>query len=98
MQFLVMGHDGTDAEALNRRMAARDAHLALGTQMRERGQLLYGVAILNDAQNMIGSVMVADFPSRTELDAWLEIEPYVTGKVWQRIEIRHCRVGPSFVK
>ena len=47
MQFLVLGHDGADAGALERRLAA---------------------------------------------------EPYVTGKVWERVEVRPCRVGPSFAR
>ena len=41
MQFLVIGHDGTDAAALGRRMAAREAHIRLGDQMRDKGELLY---------------------------------------------------------
>ena len=46
---------------------------------------------------MTGSVLVLDFPERAELDAWLKIEPYVTGDVWRSIEVRPFRVGPSFV-
>ncbi len=98
MQFLVIAHDGDDPDAMKRRMAAREAHLRLGDQMRDRGELLYGVAILDEDERMVGSVYVLDFPSREELNAWLEVEPYVTGRVWERTEIRPCRVGPSFAK
>ncbi|MDD9901521.1 MAG: YciI family protein [Alphaproteobacteria bacterium] len=97
MQFVVIGRDGTDAEAMDRRLKARDAHLALGDKMFAEGSLLFGVALLNDDGKMCGSVMIADFPSRTELDAWLAVEPYVTGEVWKDIEISECRVGPSFM-
>ena len=97
MQFLVLAHDGTDSMALERRMAARPAHLELGRCLRAEGRHLYGVAMLDEAGRMTGSVLIVDYPSRAELDAWLAVEPYVTGKVWQRIEVRLCRVGPSFI-
>jgi uncharacterized protein YciI len=92
----VTAYDGTDAGALDRRMAVRNAHLALGSTMRDRGELLYAVAILNDREVMIGSMCILEFPSRSELEAWLKIEPYVTGGVWESIDIVPCRVGPGF--
>ncbi len=98
MQFIVIAYDGTDDGALDRRLAAREAHLKLGDKMLADGQMLYAGAILDDEGKMIGSTIVCDFPSRKELDAWLEIEPYITGPVWKNIEIRLFRVGPSFVK
>lgn len=98
MQFTVIGYDGTDEEALQRRMAVREAHIALGDSMVASGQQLFGVALVNEHGNMIGSVIICDFPDREELDAWLAKEPYVTGKVWERIEVLPCRVGPSFQK
>lgn len=97
MQFLVLGYDGSDAQALERRLAVRDAHIALGDKMRDAGKMLYGAAILDDSGKMIGSVLICEFPSRAELDEWLKVEPYVTGKVWQKIEVQNCKVGPSFV-
>jgi uncharacterized protein YciI len=96
MQFLVIGHDGTDEQALARRMAAREAHIALGDRMRDAGTMLYGVARLDDYGNMVGSVLVCEFPSRAELDEWLQEEPYMTGNVWEKVEVHQCKVGPSF--
>jgi uncharacterized protein YciI len=97
MQFLVIGHDGTDKQALSRRLLVRKAHIALGDQMRKEGKMLYGAAILDDNEKMIGSILICEFDSRQELDEWLKIEPYVQGNVWQKIEIQQCKVGPSFV-
>lgn len=96
MQFLVLGYDGKDSDALNRRLAAREAHIALGDRLRDSGNLLYGVAMLTEQGTMCGSMLVADFESRAELDKWLEIEPYITGKVWERFEVIPCKIGPSF--
>jgi uncharacterized protein YciI len=97
MQFLLTGYDGPDAEALDRRLAVRDQHIALGDVLRDAGNMLYGGALLDEDDKMIGSVLILDFAGRDELDAWLKVEPYVTGNVWQRIEIQPFRVGPSFV-
>jgi len=97
MQFLVIGHDGTDDQALSRRMTAREAHLAGVVKMKEEGKAIFGTAILDDQGNMIGSVMVMDFPSREELDTWLNIEPYVKGDVWLRIEVLPTQVPPVFL-
>ncbi|MBI4371374.1 MAG: hypothetical protein HY552_03650 [Elusimicrobia bacterium] len=98
MQFLIIGHDGRDPDAPSRRLAAREAHLELGDQMRERGELLYAVAKLNDAGDMVGSVLIVDFSSRESLDAWLKTEPYVAGKVWEWVDVQPCCVGPSFAR
>lgn len=97
MQFLVLGYDGADDQALSRRMAVREAHLALGDKMRDAGKMLYGAAILDDNGKMIGSILICEFDSRAELDQWLKEEPYMTGGVWQKVEVQNCKVGPSFV-
>ena len=52
-----------------------------------------GGAILDAAGAMVGSVILADFPSREELDAWLDHDPYVTGAVWQQVEVAPFRVA-----
>ena len=94
-QTLVIGLDGTDAGALERRMTARPAHMALGDELVARSEMLFGAALLNDDGNMAGSVLIMDFETPAELHAWMQREPYVTGKVWETVEIRPCRVGPS---
>ncbi len=98
MQFIVIAKDATDDQALARRMAAREAHLALGNKMKEAGTLLYAAAALNDQQQMCGSFLVCQFESRAELDKWLNVEPYVLEKVWRDIDVVPCRVGPAFAK
>ncbi len=97
MQYLILAYDFKDKEALQRRLNAREAHISLGDQMRREGKLLFGVAILNDEGTMIGSMLIGEFEDREQLDAWLTIEPYVTGKVWETCEVKPCKVGPSFI-
>ncbi|MEK0084329.1 YciI family protein [Benzoatithermus flavus] len=92
-QFLVIAHDGTDPEAPARRQAARPAHLAFIRPMVERGEIVAGGAILDEAGVMTGSAVIVDFPDRAALDAWLARDPYVVQGVWQRIEVRPFRLA-----
>ncbi|GJL85246.1 MAG: hypothetical protein DHS20C02_10210 [Micavibrio sp.] len=96
MQYMVIARDGNDEGALERRMAAREDHIKVGDEYLKSGNFLMAVALLNDDQEMIGSVMLVDFEGREELDAWLEVEPYVTGGVWKHVEFFPAKVGPSF--
>lgn len=98
MQFMVMGYDGKDAEAPQRRLTHRQAHLDMVGKMVDSGNDLYACAMLDENDNMIGSMIITEFPSRKELDDWLSIEPYVLGNVWQTIEVIPCSVPPIFKK
>jgi hypothetical protein len=92
MQFLVIGKDGKDQKAMERRMAVREQHLKLGDEMEASGERWYGCVMLDDDERMIGSMAIMDFPSEKELHAWLQREPYVVGDVWREIEIFKCNV------
>ena len=96
MQFVIIARDHQDAEALSRRLNEREAHIELSNQAIKNGEQLYGVAILNNEDKMCGSVMIVNFSTELELKNWLSKEPYITGKVWDNIEILPCKVGPSF--
>ena len=93
MQFVVIARDGTDPEAVARRLAVRPNHLDGDQAARGRRQHLAGGAMLDDDGNMRGSVLLVDFPSRAELDAWIDHDPYVTDGVWQQIEVVPFRVA-----
>lgn len=95
MQFVLIAYDGTDEGAFGRRIAAREAHLKLGKEMHEAGKWLYAVGILNDEGKMIGSMIVCEFASKEEMEKqWLSREPYIAGKVWQKIDIQRIQVAP----
>ena len=97
MQFLLIAYDGADEKALERRLSVRQSHIDYSNELKKEGGLVFGVAIVDENQKMIGSAVVYNFPSRKELDTWLEKEPYITNKVWQKIEIQPCKVGPSSI-
>lgn len=90
-QYVIIAHDGTDADAPARRMTARPAHLAVVRRLKAEGKFIEGGAILDEEGTMVGSVVMVAFPSRAELDEWLAIDPYVTGGVWQRLEVQPFR-------
>ena len=93
MQFMVTAYDGKDDGALNRRMSVRKAHIAGANQLKEAGNLIAGGAILDEAEQMIGSTMFVEFDSKAELDQWLASDPYVTGNVWQDISVLPIRLA-----
>jgi uncharacterized protein len=93
MEFVVIARDGTDAEAKERRRSVRPAHLDGIRPFVERGHVEVGGAILDDEGDMVGSVLLVDFPTRVDLDRWLEGDPYVTQGVWQQIEVQPFRTA-----
>ena len=76
-------------------MAVREAHLKSAKEMFNEGKLLYASGILNEDGKMIGSMMIADFESREEMQKqWLDNEPYIKGDVWKDIDIKRAGVAP----
>lgn len=94
MQFVVTAVDFTDTEALQRRMANRDAHLAGARKLIAQGRFISGGAILDDQGRMMGSTLHLDFPDRQTLELTLQQDPYVAGKVWEHIDIRQAKLLP----
>jgi hypothetical protein len=78
-------------ESHERRLEARAHHLAGISGLKRMGRIIDGGAILDDADQMIGSVVLCDFPDRAALDAYLEDEIYVQNKVWGDITIYRLR-------
>jgi uncharacterized protein YciI len=91
-QFLVMLHDGTDAEAPARRQATRPAHLAGLTTNVAAGKLVFGGPLLDDTQKPTGSFLLVDCADRAELDAIIANDPYTKGNVWQTVDVRPVRL------
>ena len=94
MQFVVTAIDYTDEDALKRRLENREAHLDGARQLIAEGRFLSGGAILDEQEKMIGSTLHLEFPDRESLEAHLQKDPYISGKVWETIEIRAARLVP----
>jgi uncharacterized protein YciI len=91
MQFLVIARDGTDEGALERRQQTRPTHLAGIAPLVESGNVLVGGAILSEAGDMVGSMLLVELPAREDVDAWLARDPYVTDGVWKEVEVHPFR-------
>ena len=93
MQFLLIAYDGTDTGAQDRRMKSRAQHLEKIAHVKKAGRFLFGGAILDDHERMIGSMILYEVTDREELDKLLLDEPYIYNKVWDKIEIRPFRLA-----
>lgn len=93
IQYIVYAKDYTDADALERRMAVRPTHFEGVKTLKSRGCFLLGGALLNEQGAMIGSTMVLQFESQSDFDAWYAAEPYITGKVWENVEIHQAKIA-----
>jgi uncharacterized protein YciI len=91
MQFVLTAYDGEDKDALDRRMKSRTMHLDKIQELKASGNFIFGGAILDDTDQMVGSMVVFEFPGWDEMEAYLETEPYVIGGVWRKIEVKPFR-------
>lgn len=90
MKFLITAYDGTDDQALERRMSVRQMHLEGMKKLCAEGRVVSAGGILTEEGKMKGSFLVMDFENREAVDAYLAAEPYVTGKVWETIKVEVC--------
>lgn len=87
MKYLIVAHDGEGEEARALRQAVRPRHLRAVETLVAQGRVEVGGALLDEAGAAVGSMMVVDFASRRELDAYLEREPYRAEGVWREITV-----------
>ncbi|WP_273786050.1 YciI family protein [Brucella intermedia] len=87
MQFTIIARDDTASGTLERRLAARAEHMERIHALKADGTILDGGALIDDEGNMIGSVVLCEFPDRSELDAYIRSEIYFTQSVWKDISV-----------
>lgn len=95
MWYAIEGYDGADV--LERRLAARSAHLERLLALRDAGRLLLaGPCPAIDAEDpgaagFTGSIVVAEFDSLDAARAWADADPYVDAGVYARVDVRPFR-------
>jgi len=94
MQFVIIAKDHADAAP--RRKEARQEHLDGIAALKGQGRMLYAAALVDEAGEMNGSLIICDFPDNAALEAWLQKEPYVVQRVWGDIDIKPCRPAALF--
>jgi hypothetical protein len=85
MQYLVIAYDNDNA--LERRLAVRDAHVEGTRKLMAEGKIINAGALIED-EVMVGSTLLVDFATDDEIDEWLENEPYVKNNVWNMDEFQ----------
>lgn len=87
MLYVVIAKDGTDADAPARRAAVRAAHLETAKELQADGRLVTGGALLDDAGNMIGSMLLLDVADEAAARNLMENDVYTRSGVWQELQI-----------
>lgn len=91
MQYVIHAYDYTDADALERRMAARPAHFDYVRQLKAAGRFVLGGALLDADGRMIGSMLLLDLETEEQLAAYLKTDPYIVQGVWEKIDVKPFR-------
>ena len=95
MWYAIVGTDVPDS--LEKRGAARPAHLARLQQLQAEGRmLLAGPFPAIDAEDpgsagFTGSLIVAEFASLADAQAWADADPYVAAGVYASVSIKPFR-------
>ncbi|GIX08907.1 YciI family protein [Elioraea sp.] len=94
MAWIVLGFDGTDAEAPARRAAVRERHLGVIGAMAADGRLALGVPLFEPDGRVAGSLMVLSGEAPAALEAYLAEEPFAREGVWARVDSMPGRIAP----
>lgn len=95
MLYVLIGEDAPGT--LDQRLAARPEHVARLQALQADGRLiLAGPCPAVDSPNpgsagFTGSVIIAEFPSLADAEAWAAADPYVTGGVFTRCTVKPFR-------
>jgi uncharacterized protein YciI len=76
-------------DALDARMAAREAHLAY---VRGTGRVKLAGPFLDDAGSMAGSMLIIEAEDLARAKAFSDADPYLTAGVFQSVDIRPFKV------
>jgi uncharacterized protein YciI len=95
MLYLIYAEDMPDS--LEKRRAARPAHLERLHELQREGRLLLaGPLPAIDSPDpgpagFFGSMIVAEFPSLEEARAWAERDPYVAAGIYRQVTVKPFR-------
>jgi len=95
MLYVIIGQDNPNS--LEKRLAARPAHVARLQALQEEGRLLLAGpfpavdAVDPGSAGYTGSLIVAEFPSLEAAEAWANSDPYVTAGVYAHVAVKPFR-------
>ncbi|RLM26879.1 hypothetical protein BIY29_04500 [Brenneria alni] len=92
MLYVIYAEDAADS--LEKRLAARPAHLARLKQLHDQGQLITaGPLPAVDSEDpgkagFTGSIIIAEFPSLQDAKSWADEDPYIAANVYQQVTVK----------
>ena len=88
MLFMILATD--NEHSLQARLQVRPLHLARLQELQAQNRLLVAGPnpLPDDDNNFSGSLIIADFNSLDDAQAWAEQDPYVDAGVYEEILIR----------
>jgi uncharacterized protein YciI len=95
MWYAIIAEDSPNS--LEKRLAARPAHLARITALQEVGRLLLAGpfpaidSLDPGAAGFTGSLIVAEFASLAEANAWANDDPFVANGVYANVVVKPFR-------
>jgi uncharacterized protein YciI len=95
MWYAIIGHDAPDS--MDKRLAARPAHLARLQALQDEGRLLLAGpfpavdALDPGAAGFTGSLIVAEFASLRAAQEWAADDPYAIVGVYMQIAVQPFR-------
>ncbi len=95
MYYAIIGEDVADS--LNKRLAARPAHLERLHKLQNDGRLLLAgpcPSIDNEdpgPAGFSGSIIIAEFDSLDDARTWADADPYVAAGVYKQVTVKPFR-------
>ncbi|MEA1065150.1 YciI family protein [Erwinia sp. HR93] len=95
MLYVIYAED--NADSLEKRQAARPAHLARLQLLRDEGRLLAAGPLpavdSNDpgAAGFTGSLIVAEFETLEQAERWAQDDPYLAAGVYRQVSVKPFR-------
>lgn len=92
MLYVIIGEDCADS--LDKRLAARPAHVERLQALQAAGRLiLAGPCPAIDSPDpgpagFSGSLIVAEFPALADAQAWADADPYVAAGVYAKVSVK----------
>lgn len=92
MLYVIIGEDTPGS--LDKRLAARPEHIARLKSLQAEGRLiLAGPCPAIDSPDpgpagFSGSIIIAEFPSLTEAQAWADVDPYIAAGVYAKVTVK----------
>lgn len=86
--FVIIGHDV--ANSSQQRATCRPKHIQRLNELKDQNRLIIAgpTPISHDANDMTGSIIIAQFDDLASCQAWVDDEPYLLQGVYSHVDIR----------